>query len=843
MPVARVAVDYSLPHLDRPFDYLVARADVVVPGCRVRVRFAGRLVDGFVLERVRGAASTRAAGAVSKAWSSPEPCSARRSPRWPGPSPTGRPALADVLRLAVPPRHAAVEKQADRAAPDAVAASRDPARLDRRYAGGAGAPRRCWPAAAAAGRAGRAARRGLAGPARRRWPRRPSPAAAARSSSCPTTATSRARRRRAAAPHSVPDGTSRLTADLGPAERYRRFLRVAAAQVRCVVGTRAAVFAPVRDLGLVVVWDDGDDLHAEPRAPYPTSARSLLTAGPPRRLRRCRRRATRVTAERRCWSSRLGARLVGPTPPCARGALPAVRSRRATTTTSTATRRRGPPGCRASPGGRPATRWRRAPGAGAGAAARLPAVAAPARLPHAGPLRACAGPLARPAAARGCRPAAGAAPAPPTGAARSAAAGLRAAVVGAGRTAEELGRAFPGVAGPHVRRRRTCSPTSPPSPRSSSRRPGAEPVADGGYGAALLLDSWALLGRADLRAGEEALRRWLDAAALVRPAADGGRVVVVAAGRAAPGAGAGALGPGWHAERELADRGALRLPACRRGGRGHRRAGRAWRSCWRWPSCRPAPRCSARCRRAAGRGEERRERLLVRVPRASGARAGRGAARCGGDPQRPQGRRRGPGRARPRRPSADADSPRRGPRCSDSDRPASRHRATLPAGRSRHEESSRDRHSRSGCSATRCCARPPTPVDDFDKELRELVKDLTETMLDAPGAGLAAPQIGVGLRVFTYDVDDEVGHLVNPVLDVSSDEEQDGDEGCLSFPGLAFPTPRAHARGRQGLQHVRRAGDRSRAASCWPAASSTRPTTSTACCSSTGSTPSSASWR
>ncbi len=81
-------------------------------------------------------------------------------------------------------------------------------------------------------------------------------------------------------------------------------------------------------------------------------------------------------------------------------------------------------------------------------------------------------------------------------------------------------------------------------------------------------------------------------------------------------------------------------------------------------------------------------------------------------------------------------------------------------------------------------------VTDFDKQLRVLVKDLEDTMLDAPGAGLAAPQIGVGLRVFTYWVDGVLGHLVNPVLDLSTDE-QDGPEGCLSIPGLAFETKRA----------------------------------------------------
>jgi peptide deformylase len=86
---------------------------------------------------------------------------------------------------------------------------------------------------------------------------------------------------------------------------------------------------------------------------------------------------------------------------------------------------------------------------------------------------------------------------------------------------------------------------------------------------------------------------------------------------------------------------------------------------------------------------------------------------------------------------------------------------------------------------------PAAPVTDFDRSLRKLVKDLTDTMLEAPGAGLAAPQIGVGLRVFTYDIDDQLGHLVNPEIVTMSDECQDGDEGCLSFPGLAYPTQRA----------------------------------------------------
>jgi peptide deformylase len=85
---------------------------------------------------------------------------------------------------------------------------------------------------------------------------------------------------------------------------------------------------------------------------------------------------------------------------------------------------------------------------------------------------------------------------------------------------------------------------------------------------------------------------------------------------------------------------------------------------------------------------------------------------------------------------------------------------------------------------------PAVAVTDFDAELRRLVRDLTETMMDAPGSGLAAPQIGVGLRVFTWYVDGELGHLVNPDLTLSA-EEQHGEEGCLSIPDLTFDCTRA----------------------------------------------------
>ncbi len=77
-------------------------------------------------------------------------------------------------------------------------------------------------------------------------------------------------------------------------------------------------------------------------------------------------------------------------------------------------------------------------------------------------------------------------------------------------------------------------------------------------------------------------------------------------------------------------------------------------------------------------------------------------------------------------------------------------------------------------------------VVDFDKELRNLIRDLLETMAAEGGAGLAAPQLGVSLRVFTYRCEDVTGHLVNPVFDVVGEEMQEGPEGCLSIPGLSW---------------------------------------------------------
>jgi primosomal protein N' (replication factor Y) len=140
---------------------------------------------------------------------------------------------------------------------------------------------------------------------------------------------------------------------------------------------------------------------------------------------------------------------------------------------------------------------------------------------------------------------------------------LRASVVGARRTAEELGRAFPDTP-VRTSGREEVLTRVPGGAGLVIATPGAEPVAEGGFGAVLLLDSWALLTRADLRAGEEALRRWLTAAALARPAAAGGRVVVVADGSLAPVQALLRWDPGWFAARELAERRELGFPPAAR---------------------------------------------------------------------------------------------------------------------------------------------------------------------------------------------------------------------------------------------------------------------------------------
>nr|WP_253759570.1 primosomal protein N' [Nonomuraea thailandensis] len=691
-PVARVVVDSPLPHLDRPFDYLIPRTmhETAEPGVRVRVRFAGKLVDGFLLERVPESEHEGRLTPLERVVSpervlTPEIAGLARAvaDRYAG-------TLTDVLRLAVPPRHAKAESEPPKTdpPPDSRGQGPGPSPHPSAAPSTSGAPHPpsgsgAAPASSAAGAAyvpgdGGAAQAVSAWDA---YPTGPSFLDALRDGRAPRAVWSAlpgARGWAGAVAEAVratldggrgavvvvPDGKDvaladaefgrllgpgrhvALTADLGPAERYRRWLRVLRGQVRAVVGTRAAMFAPVAELGLVAIWDDGDDLHAERLAPYPharevlglrahrtgagmliggyartaeatqlivsgwarpiVAARTTIRTLAPRvrpagedaelakdqaarlaRLPSIAWRALRLGLEsgpvlvqvpRRgylpalaCQHCRAPARCVlpptrtGPRHPepapapahsassAHTGALPAGQAQIAlgnseqglpgagsglqgeglhgaglTRAESPGQGSQGPPGGQAPPGG-----W--------GPGGQEPLCHGPLALRggHAAPYCRWCGRVDADWRCSSC------------GSPR-----LRAVVTGARRTAEELGRAFPSVP-VRTSGRDGVLATVPAGRALVVATPGAEPVAEGGYAAAVLLDGWALLGRADLRAAEETLRRWMNAAALLRPAAE----LVVLGDAALPSVQALLRwDPVTHAERELGDRAELGFP-------------------------------------------------------------------------------------------------------------------------------------------------------------------------------------------------------------------------------------------------------------------------------------------
>ncbi|WP_199834941.1 primosomal protein N', partial [Streptomyces sp. NRRL WC-3618] len=522
LPVARVLVDKGVLHLDRYFDYAVPEeldADAQ-PGVRVRVRFgAGRhrvrdgrregggLIDGFLVERLAESDYSGPLAALAQVVSpevvlSEELLSLARAiaDRYAG-------SLADVLQLAVPPRNARAEKAASPAALP-VAGAPEVGSWGRYEQGGA------FLEALASGSAPRAVWNALPGP---EWSEELARAVGATLASgrgaLVVLPDGRAVARVDAALTSVL-GEGRhavLTADAGPEKRYREWLAVRRGAVRAVIGTRAAMFAPVRDLGLVALWDDGDDSHSEPHAPQPHAREVLL-------LRAAQDKCAFLLGG---WSCTVeGAQLVE-----SGWARPLVAGREQVRAAAPLVRTVGDGDLARDEAAR---------------AARLPSLAWQAvrdglkhgpvlvQVPRRGyvPRLACAR-CREPARCRHC---AGPMEARDAGAPWCAWCGreetgwhcqecggfrLRAQVVGARRTAEELGRAFPAVP-VRTSGREHVLDTVPGTPALVVSTPGAEPVAEGGYAAALLLDGWAMLGRPDLRAGEDALRRWMAAAALVR---------------------------------------------------------------------------------------------------------------------------------------------------------------------------------------------------------------------------------------------------------------------------------------------------------------------------------------
>ena len=567
LPVARIAVAVPLAHLDRPFDYLVpADADAdAVPGVRVRVRFAGRLVDGFLLERLSESEHSSRLGVIDRVIS-PEPVLVPEiatlaravADRYAG-------TLADVLRLAIPPRHARAESTIGTARPaDPLEAGSgiDPSGSGEEYPSWAGY--RAGAAFLSAVREGRSARAVWQARPGEDWPLRLAEAAAAAAQvgrGALLIAPDARDLDRLDAALTTTLGPGRhllLSADLGPAERYRRFLAVRRGLVRVVAGTRGAAFAPLVDPGLIAVWDDGDDLLAEPRAPYPHAREVLIlrsaAAGCPLLIGGFARTAEAQLLLDSGWAHAVSAGRSEVRAAAAR--IEAAGDEFATGADSAAARARISPAAFAAA--------RSAIDAGAPVLVQvprrgyLPGLACqecrrPARC------RRCRGPLAmrgnaaRPSC-RWCGTVDAQFVCPACGGTR-----LRASVTGAARTAEEIGRAFPAV-------RLVASAAEsvrawvPAEPAIVVATPGAEPVADGGYGAALLLDGAALLGRADLRAAEETLRRWMAAATLVRRASQGGRVVVGADAALSTVQALIRWDPAGHAAAELAARTELGFP-------------------------------------------------------------------------------------------------------------------------------------------------------------------------------------------------------------------------------------------------------------------------------------------
>jgi primosomal protein N' (replication factor Y) len=621
-PIARVLPLLEPAHLDREFDYLVPPdLDALAqPGVRVRVRFSGRLVDGFVVERLEKSDHTGKLVRLERVVSGERVLTPEIlrlvtavAARYSG-------TRADVLRLAIPPRHARVESEiagaqhssktarsataafgpagpehapaggemvtseasgagrdADSCAGDGPAVEADAAHATvgaaadvsrfqvwaRRYRHGSS-----FLTALSRGQGPRAAWQAVPG---EDWARRLAELAAVvanggRGAILIVPDQRDLDRVLAACVALVGDVAVGLAAGLGPAARYRRWLAVLRGHARIVIGTRSAVFAPMRDLGLIAIWDDGDDTYAEPRAPYPHAREVAM-------LRAHETGAAFVaggfarTAEIQAvvesgWAHDLVAdravvrefapRISAPgDTDIALERDPVARAVRIPAVAFTAARQ-------ALAGGEPVLV--QVPRRGYIPALACAKCRVPARCRH------CSGPLALPANDAGvlrANPAAASPPIRPTSAgelgvalsrSRSGAASrsgavvyspncrwcgkiepvfrcpscggraLRAIVIGAARTAEELGRAFPGFT---IRGSGGAAvlDTISQGPQVVVATLGAEPVAPGGYGVALLLDGWALLGRADLRAAEDALRRWMSAAALVRST---GQVIVMA---------------------------------------------------------------------------------------------------------------------------------------------------------------------------------------------------------------------------------------------------------------------------------------------------------------------------
>lgn len=524
--IARVVVDTPLAHLDRLFDYAVPEGMDVVAGCRVKVRFSGRRVDALVAELAETSAFQNLAP-IAKVVSTevvltPEVLRLTRAvaDRQAG-------TLADVLRLAIPKRHARAEQGTWPHAPDDLPAA-EPWRPERSV----------WSVLPGDDPAEQVARHALAA------------LRAGRGSVVVVPDTRDAERWDVAFARVLGAGRHvLLTAAQSPERRYRAFLAAARGHVQIVLGTRAAAYAPVRELGLVAVWDDGDDLLAEPRAPYAHAREVLLVrAAQSEAAVVLAGRARTVEAQSLVRSGWCVSR--EPEPADRRAAWPRLDVTDGAEAGATPVRlpSRVVKAIRAADG----PVLVQVPRRGYRSSLACQQCRQPARCPV------CQGPLGQLArsAAPACRWCSTSIPewaCPHCGGTA-----VRAPVVGHLRTAEEFARTFPerdvvASGGDHVldtvQRPHTLALATP----------GAEPLTPAGYALVVLLDTWLMLARDDVRVVEESHRRWFNALALARP---GGSAIAV--GDSATLQYLVRADPVGLAERELDDRTSAHLPPAAR---------------------------------------------------------------------------------------------------------------------------------------------------------------------------------------------------------------------------------------------------------------------------------------
>lgn len=619
-PVARICVDVTPLHLDRPFDYLVPEtmSEGAQPGTRVKVRFGAQDVDGIILERAQTSEHTGKLSPIRRLVSSEvvlsEPVAelARAVADYYGGG------LWDVLRLAIPPRHARIEtapspqpvpdasvqdaSKTDAAAETSTAQSAAPTQSADPVPSQGSAPRpeSAWSAYSGgeafvkrmqAGDGPRAVWTALPGDwtptgdnsagdgkasstvplAQRGWELALAQAVvAARDAGRGALVVlpdlrdvnrlTAALQQYALKPYGRTGGDfARLLAEDGPAPRYRSYLAVLRGEVRIAIGTRAAAFAPVHDLGLVVCWEDGEQTLTEQRAPYP-HAREVLALRS--ELENCAFLIGSVSrsAEAQALLHAGWAREITMPRPDIRRRTPRVRVLDSVELAS-----EGPAAAARIPN--PAWRALRT------ALADGPVLV---QVPRRGyvPVIACQQ-CREPARCSNCHGPLGlttASSAPQCTWCGQLAADwhctecngtkIRSVRVGSERTAEELGRAFPGIP---VRVSGASSAGGvldqvTGTPALIVATPGAEPIAAGGYSAALFLDATVMSSGTSLDSGHQALLRWLAAASLVRDSSRGGTVIIV--GDAVPAVVNSVVrwDPAGFADRDLVERTELALP-------------------------------------------------------------------------------------------------------------------------------------------------------------------------------------------------------------------------------------------------------------------------------------------